>query len=568
SFKLRIHTNKDVSVPLPVPLKQWSPSKITVDGKSSAILSRMNDATLLIYLKAGTHTVKLSGQVDALDQLQLGFPLKPHHISLKIKGWTVEGMDAETHNITALSFHRIADKNTDAAINKIEQKEIPVYAEVSRTLQLGLDWQVITRVHGLSGTAYPVILEIPLLAGESVITDNIKVVQGHTVVALSRPGQAVQWLSKLKISDQIKLQASEQGRFIEKWTLNASAIWHINYEGIPVIYHQRFDNQWQPEWQPWPGEKVAINISRPKGFNGKTITIDSSTLTLTPGEQITASTLVFNLRSSLGGQHTIQIPEDANLQTVVINGQSMPVRQTTEGIALPVSPGNQKVEIKWHEPRGISTFYKSSKLNLGADSVNHALQIKPGYKRWVLFTSGPTMGPAVLFWGMFGIIMLIAYGLGRIKETPLSSLQWLLLAVGLSASEPWAVVIIAACILALKARGTINTKTLSKTKFNFMQIGLVGLIFISVSTLVAAIQQGLLGSPDMQIIGNGSSSYQLNWFSDRITATVPDSIIISVPVFVYRLMMLAWSIWLAFALIKWAQWGWGNFTKQEYWKSV
>ena len=42
----------------------------------------------------------------------------------------------------------------------------------------------------------------------------------------------------------------------------------------------------------------------------------------------------------------------------------------------------------------------------------------------------------------------------------------------------------------------------------------------------------------------------------------------SVPVYIYQLMMLAWSIWLAFALIKWGQWGWGNFSKQEYWRSI
>ena len=178
------------------------------------------------------------------------------------------------------------------------------------------------------------------------------------------------------------------------------------------------------------------------------------------------------------------------------------------------------------------------------------------------------MGPAVLFWGVFGVIILIAIGLGRVKGTPLSTFQWLILAIGLSASEPWAVIIIAVCILALKARASLNTVTLSNTKFNFIQIGLVGLMFFSIGTLIVAIQQGLLGSPDMQIIGNGSNANQLNWFSDRISSNTPSALVISVPVFAYRLMMLAWSIWLAFALIKWAQWGWGSFTSQEYWRNV
>ena len=52
---------------------------------------------------------------------------------------------------------------------------------------------------------------------------------------------------------------------------------------------------------------------------GKTITIDSSMLNITPGEQNTSSKLKFNLRSSLGGQHTIHLPENAILQTVSIN---------------------------------------------------------------------------------------------------------------------------------------------------------------------------------------------------------------------------------------------------------
>ncbi len=568
SLRLRIHAQRDVLVPLPVPIKQWVPTNVRVDDKQSAILFRKNDSTLWINLTKGTHTVRFSGRVNSLNQLQFSFPLKPHYVELNINGWATEGMDTDAYKITVLSFLRIVDKNSGIAVNKPEQKEIPVYAEVTRSIELGLDWQVTTTVQGIFGTAYPIVLEIPLLEGESVVTDNIKIKNARAVITLSQSNRSIQWISKLKVSNQINLQASEQGTFTEKWSLNASAIWHIDYEGIPVIYHQRHANQWQPEWQPWPGEKVSIAISRPSGVKGNTITIDSSILAFAPGEQITAAKLIFNLRSSQGGQHSINIPKDAELQTVIINGQSMPVRQTSEGIALPISPGKQKVELEWREPHGITSIYNSSVVNLGSDSVNHTLQIKPGYNRWVLFTSGPMMGPAVLFWGVLGVILIIAYGLGRIKETPLNTRQWLLLAVGLSASEPWAVVIIAVCILALKARGSINLETLSNSKFNLFQTMLVGLVFISVSTLIIAIQQGLLGSPDMQIIGNGSSAYQLNWFSDRITKITPDSMMISVPVSVYRLIMLIWSIWLAFALIKWARWGWGNFTKQEYWRSV
>lgn len=566
--RLRIHSDEDVLLPLPIPIKQWIPAKIHVDGKEATGLVRYNDSSLWLHHSKGSHTINISGQVTHLNQLQFNFPLKPHDISLNMKGWTSEGMDDEPHKITALTFLRVIDKNKSSNIVELEQSDIPVYAEVTRSLELGLDWYVTTYVRGVSGTAYPIVLNIPLLDGESVITDNIKVKNKHVVISLNDHRSSYSWTSKLNISNEIKLQANVQEKFIEKWILDASPVWHVELKGIPVIYHQRQGNNWRPEWQPWPGEKTTIMVSKPESVKGKTLTIDSSTFTLTPGAQITSAKLIFNLRSSLGGQHVIHLPVDADLQTVKINNRNMPIRNTADGLSLPVSPGNQKIEIEWREARGISNAFHSSNIDLGSNSVNNAINIKPGNNRWVLFTSGPVFGPAVLFWGILIVIVLISYALGRIKGTPLNSLQWILLGFGLSASGPWGLVIIAGCIFALRARGDIKPDSMSLRLFNFMQVGLIILVFITVSTLFGVIEQGLLGSPEMQITGNGSNSYQLNWFSDRIAPVIPEATFISVPVYVYRLLMLAWSIWLAFAIVKWAQWGWSNYTKHGYWKSL
>lgn len=566
-INLRIHSEEDVLLPLPVPIRQWIPSKVTVDGKDTSGLIRHNDSSLWIHNVKGSHTVNIRGTVNHLNQLQFDFPLKPHEIALKMSGWSSEGMDKETHKITSLTFLRIIDKNNSSAKNESEQSDIPVYVQVTRTLELGLEWYVTTRVRSLSGTAYPIILNIPLLEGESVITDNILVKNKHVVISLNNSHSSYRWSSKLDIKDKINLHASNSGKFIEKWILDASPVWHINLDGIPVIYHQRQGNNWRPEWQPWPDEKVSISISKPKSVVGKTLTIDSSTLTLTPGTQITSAKLAFNLRSSLGGQHVIQLPKNADLQKVKINNRNMPIRNTVDGLSLPVSPGNQKIEVEWREAKGISSIFHSSKVDLGSESVNNAINIKPGNNRWVLFTAGPTIGPAILFWGMLIVIVIISYGLGLIKGTPLNSLQWVILGFGLSASGPWGLVVVAVSIFALRARGNFNTESISWKKFNFMQAGLFVLVFITVSALFGVIEQGLLGSPDMQIKGNGSNAYQLNWFSDRIVTILPEATFISVPLYIFRLLMLAWSIWLAFAVVKWAQWSWSNYAKGGHWKS-
>jgi len=44
--------------------------------------------------------------------------------------------------------------------------------------------------------------------------------------------------------------------------------------------------------------------------------------------------------------------------------------------------------------------------------------------------------------------------------------------------------------------------------------------------------------------------------------------VISVPMLVYRGAMLAWSLWLALALLRWLKWGWGAFASGGLWRSA
>ena len=411
-------------------------------------------------------------------------------------------------------------------------------------------------------------MRIPLLPGESVITDGITVKDNAAVITLNNTTRALRWRSTLAKAEALTLTASAATNFNEIWQLNSSPMWHIDYEGIPVIYHQRLGQHWQPEWQPWPGESVSIHITRPQGVQGKTKTIDNSQLTLTPGESLTTAQLNFNLRSSLGGQHDIRIPADSELMSVKINDENIPVRLNVDTVTLPITPGAQNVAIEWREPRGISTgLFKTTEVDLGTDSVNARLSIKPGVQRWVLFAGGPTLGPAVLFWGVFFVIIGIAIGLSRISDMPLSLSQWILLGIGLSASAPAAGVLIVAWLLALRTKA--RQPAIENTNFfNLYQLLLLGLTFAALATLFFVIQQGLLGSPDMQITGNDSSRYLLNWYTDRSGSTLPGAWIITVPILVYRTLMLLWAIWLAFALLKWLRWGWSCYVTHGYWREL
>jgi hypothetical protein len=85
--------------------------------------------------------------------------------------------------------------------------------------------------------------------------------------------------------------------------------------------------------------------------------------------------------------------------------------------------------------------------------------------------------------------------------------------------------------------------------------------------LFFAIEQGLLGWPEMQVRGNGSSASELLWYQDRSGTALPRALLLSVPLLVYRAAMLAWALWLALALLGWLRWGWSAFSEGGLWRS-
>src|SRR5687768_5196826 len=84
------------------------------------------------------------------------------------------------------------------------------------------------------------------------------------------------------------------------------------------------------------------------------------------------------------------------------------------------------------------------------------------------------------------------------------------------------------------------------------------MIAISLVCLYAAIHAGLLFQPDSQVRGNGSSQELLRWFADRIDGPLPRPTVVSAPLLVWRIAMLAWALWLAATLIGWARWTWAS----------
>ncbi|MDP3902687.1 MAG: hypothetical protein Q8Q40_01770 [Methylococcaceae bacterium] len=561
---LQIHAQQSVAVPLPADIEQWFPNQVLVDGENAQGLYR-DDNGLWLNLSAGPHQVTLAAPAPALSKFTLPLPLKPKVVKLVSTGWDVVGLQENGVADEQLQFTRVqaaVSSNNQTDKSALASAVLPPFVRIERSLQLGLDWRVVTRVIRLSPADTAVVLAVPLLVDESVTTPGVRVKSGNVDVNMPSGQALIEWQSTLEKTDKIALTAAPNDHWIEVWQADISPIWHLETSGIAMM-HLDNTGQWLPEWHPWPGEQLTLNITRPDTVEGQTLTIDSSSLSIKPGQRSQEAQLSISLRSSQGGQHSITLPEQAALQSVTINGQAQPIRQEGRKLTLPVNPGKQDITLNWQQATGIAGILNTPDVDLGVASVNSRLNISLGQDRWVLLTLGPRFGPAVLFWGVLLVIVILAVALSKIPLTPLKHWQWFLLLLGLSQIAIEAAGLVIGWLMLLGWRKQVAD--IESRYFNLLQVLIAGLTLLALGLLFLAVEQGLLGSPEMQITGNQSSAFNLNWYQDRSAATLPVATVISVPLIVYRLLMLAWSLWLAVSLLNWLKWGWGCFASGRLW---
>jgi len=92
--------------------------------------------------------------------------------------------------------------------------------------------------------------------------------------------------------------------------------------------------------------------------------------------------------------------------------------------------------------------------------------------------------------------------------------------------------------------------------------------------LYTAVYHGLILAPNMSIVGMNSSDHQLNWYSDIVQklansdsqVNLPSPWFLSLPLWAYRVLMLAWATWLVVSLIKWLGWAFTCFSTGGMWR--
>jgi hypothetical protein len=560
--RAEIDASAQTAVPLAGGAGSWSPTKVALDGESADALVQDDGGVLWVAVGPGKHQIVLEGLLPNLDTVEIPLPLKPRRVEADVGGWRLEGLRED--GLPEDSVRLVRERKSDGAA-PLEPRSLPPFARVERELFLGLSWEVETVVTRLTPAGTVFNLEIPLLAGESVTTGNVRVQGGKVLVVLAPSATQMRWRSILKEAAALELEASRNPTWMEVWRLDASPLWHVEPGGIPPILSAPNVGRRVREWRPWPGETLRLALARPEAFPGQTLTVDHAAVDMSPGRRSTDVTLTLEMRSSRGGQQALTLPEGAELQSVTVNGAVQPIRQEKRIVTVPIAPGMQTIALVWRGSQGIATRIRSPEIHLGSPSVNTDTAIYMPANRWTLAAGGGRMGPAVLFWSLLFVVLLVSLALGRVESTPLRARQWFLLGIGLTQAPISVAAIVAGWLLALGWRARAGA-TLNDNRFNLVQVVLALWTAVALAALFLAIEQGLLGLPEMQISGNGSTAQALRWYHDRAGERLPRAWVLSLPLMVYRLAMLAWALWIAWALLSWLRWGFAAFSAGGLWR--
>ncbi len=562
TLDLDVHAATDSAVTLPGPAKSWTPDDVRIDGRSSTALRLDGSGFLQLKVPAGKHTVQLSGLLPPEDAVTLEFSEQPHRVEVSAPEWEAIGLREDGRISGSLQLQRRMDVAGEQG--KTSASKLPPWFMLTRRLEIGVRWSVTSTLERRTPIGSPEIVRIPLLPGESVTESELEIENGELVISFGRDEQVRTWTSSLSPTKSLTLTAAQGRPWSEAWQITCGPIWRCTAgDNLAPVSHLS-GAQWSPVYRPWPGEKLTVTFVQPKGVKGATSTIDNATLTLRPGNRLLSATLQASIRTSQGGPHKWQIPSDAAVQSLAVNGEDIPIEFRKGKLQTTLRPGENSVAIEWQQDRGMGTTFNAPKVSLGAQAVNLRTEIELPQDRWLIWANGPSWGPAILFWSNFFLILLLALLASRVPRSPLRLHEWVLLGLGLTQVPTWVALLLAGWFFALAYRRA--RPFTSAGAFNVTQLALAFYTLIALVCFYAAVHTGLLVNPDWQVEGQGSHNGQLNWYLDRSEGAMPHVSVLSLPLGWWRGVMLVWALWLAWKLLGWVPWAWTSFSEGGRWK--
>ncbi|MDR3204405.1 MAG: hypothetical protein LBV23_06640 [Deltaproteobacteria bacterium] len=606
---VKVEASGQVAAPLPsIDPKIFRVDNIEIQGAGPVPLAADSEGFFIALITEGISSIVIEGHLNTSQGFQISFKrqAEPSQVILQSQtlGWSLSGIDERNRpsgnsifvnppesnktesdqidpnqrqsvGLSSINPEEMAQGDGESAnsLSSGAEEILEPFFMVDRAVSLGLEWKIYTTVVSLVPAVRPVTVTVPLLKGERVTTSQFSPKDGKMVLIFPIGVSVMEWESVLEVNLDKPIEfTAAAGPYAESWSLDASPIWSAQSQGLIPIHNLSSRGLWNPRWRPWPGDKLSISVSKPEPAPGLYTVIDQASIGQIAGLENRQYNLKFFLRTSQGGPFVFTLPKGAQIQSLSLDGRSLPISSTSdpkgeEGpkVTLPINPGLRQAEVSWLTDDKISTIIKMPPLNLGVKAANINYQLLVPNDRWILLTGGPVQGPAVLFWSFSAALLILSFFLSGLRLTPLKTASWFLLFVGLSQMSLSGSFITAFWLIVLGLRGR-GEWIKGRILFNLSQIALFLWTIVSIALIYYALQHALLDSPSMRVTGNGSYGHNLNWFIDRAQGLWPQGWVLTIPDKVYRLVMLAWALWLALNIIGWLKWGWLCFSNNGFWR--
>ncbi len=567
SLSFELFAAADIAMPLPSAGAAWMAEKITIDNKPAVL--RKTHGVLTVYLSKGAHSMTMHGRVDN-SEISINLPLNIHNFSVDAPAWLIDGIRdgvVENNNIGLTSKEELARQETST----LTPLPVKSYAIIHRTITLGKQWTMLTRVEKVAPTVDAGSFNISLLENEQILSAYPVNENGTVNVQIPKNQKAISWQSSLPQTATINLTAANDSSYSESWRVIPSSLWNVKFDGIKPIKSDLGSGQLQPAWKPWPGESLTVYVNRPAGVTGDIFTTEMAKLIQHSGKNVQKSKLQLKVRASQGTAYEILLPEGVKINSLLHDGRKMSINSGNR-VVVQLHPGEQSIELEFEKREELTWRNSTAEIKLPGKTVNINIEYHMLQDRWLIYLNGPSLGAAMLYWGVLFVILIAAFVLPVIARKlklniPVTTLGWILLGLGFSTVNSYGVLLTALFFFVMAFRQQyVEPAVMLRWKFNFLQLALLALTFICVLSLLAAIPVGLLSSPEMQVTGNGSYSHLFKFFQDKVTdEQLPIVTVYSLPIWFYRVVMLAWSLWLATRLIGWGKWWFTAYSRHSAW---
>lgn len=440
---------------------------------------------------------------------------------------------------------------------------------LERVIVLDTKWRMTTTLRPvISNRSSSEVLEfkVPLINGEKILTSAIES-NDNVVNVKIKTGDSFSWTSEINPNNTLSVP-SANGQFTQLVRMLSKDSWEINpsetgLKPVEINSDRVYKNGYS--WFMWSNESLDTNVSIYKYVDGQVLAVSDLEISVDMNTLPTQAVMNFKVNSSIGGIYKFKNKnKDFKIVDLSINQAKIQSDVKNDEVSLMLKPGINNVVINFTYTPEDSFIFKAPEFDFNTQVMNASLKVQDG-KNWVLYTGGADIKPSVLLWSVLVTLFIFSFIVFKSGSIGLSFISTALLLFGISQVGIDFVIFSLLWFFMIKFRMS-NTMEDFKTyfRFNAFQFFFALLTVFVISGMISVVAKGLLLTPESFIAGYQSSFTSLYWYSQDY-ATQQTPWLLTAPIWVYRVLMMVWAVWLAFNMLNWLKSCWIAFSNNGFW---